>query len=79
MHVTDTTVKRDLLLAADSKMRDLIASRKITASNAAMLLSVAANRGRREKLHNLLHNWITETAMQWTPRPRPAQSATSRH
>ena len=64
MHVSETVVDRDLLLAGDDIMRRHIANHLITASNAAGLLGVAAAHGRRSLLTQFFDAWVKTATEQ---------------
>ena len=67
LHVGETTVNRDLLLANDEAMLYLIrVNHAITMTNGAALLSAAvkANPSRRDELIEFLRCWATETQEQ---------------
>ena len=49
LHLSDTTINRYLLLGGDEKMRTHISRHHITATNAAMLVAVAAINGRQQE------------------------------
>ena len=64
LHVGETTVTRDLLLAKDDSMRSFVDNHVITASNAAALLAVADRTGKRALLETILSDWQLKTIDQ---------------
>lgn len=64
LHVGETTVTRDLLLAKDDNMRDYVRRHVITASNAVTLLAVAEDAGKQKLLAEILSEWQLKTLDQ---------------
>lgn len=61
LHVGETTVSRDLLLAKNDRMRTLVQQHVITASNAVTLLAVAERAGKQNLLADILRDWQVKT------------------
>ena len=58
LHVSDSTVERDLLLANDDEMKQFIREHKISATNAANLLAEAERNNRVKGFKKHLRAWL---------------------
>ena len=64
LHVSESTVERDLLLANDGEMRRFIREHKITATNAANLLADAERHNRVKGFKKHLRKWLEAAKAQ---------------
>lgn len=64
LNVGESTVDRDLALASDAEMMDLVREHCIQATNASSLLAAAGKHNRRDALMSHYKQWLEETKAQ---------------